>query len=303
VKPLRGYIAAVVTPFDRTGHLDAGAFRTVIQILTEEKMHGLTIAGTTGEWPSLSQRERIQIFEHARNFNSGGLPLIAGCSSTRLKETLQFASCAHALAYDAILVSIPAYLDPTESEVLAFFESVASESKLPVLIYNWPPGTGKDLSPRLLTQLIQIPGVIGIKNSTSSSKSFDETLLSIGSATQIFGIMPGERGLALLQHPGASGCIGASGALGESQPRFFEEAWSGNSELAKKWGAIDESFMKEFFEGYRGRFGHAISTIKALMNLRGIPAGQCRSPLLELSSSTQKQLKDFILRNGLKIYA
>ena len=295
----KGYWAAVVTPFNDQLVVDEAAFIEILRWLTRQGMHGLTVAGTTGEWPSLTQEERIRLFSLARSYWPAHLPLVAGCSALRIPETITYIDAAAERSFDAVLVTIPPYLNPSEPEVLNFYQRVASVSKLPLIAYNWPSGTGRDLSPTLLADIARIPGVAGVKNSTADRDAFRQALRQLAGTTSLFGIMPGELGLELLETVGGNGCIGASGALGRYQPGFFEAFWNGDRESALRQGRVDQEFMSRFFQGFEGRYGHAISTIKALLNLQGVPAGKVRPPLLDLGPEGYTKLKEFAEEYGL----
>jgi len=295
----KGYWAAVVTPFNNHYAVDEPAFVEILNWLYRQGMHGLTVAGTTGEWPSLTREERIQLFALARNHWPGHLPLVAGCSALNVPDTLNYINCAFKAGFDAALVTIPPYLNPNEPEILNFYRSIAGASPLPIIVYNWPSGTGRDLSPTLLAEIMNIPGLAGLKNSTADQDAFTQALTQLAGKARYFGIMPGEAGLAFLETLGGHGCIGASGALGYHQPRFFDAFWSGDRTLALRHGRIDQEFMRRFFTGFEGKYGHAISTIKALLNLQGLPAGRVRPPLLDLGQEGCEQLKQFADEYGL----
>ena len=116
---------------------------------------------------------------------------------------------------------------------------------------------------------------------------------------RVFGIMPGEVGLEQLQQMGGAGCIGASGALGRSQPGFFDAFDAGDSEQALSLGRVDQDFMGTFFDGFIGRYGHAVATVKALLRAQGVPAGFVREPHQRLSEAGEHAVRVFLERHGL----
>ena len=295
----RGYFAATATPFDRDLRLDESGFRTLLTWLIREGMHGIAVAGTTGEWPSLERAERVRLFELARETVPAHLPLIGGCSAISLAETLKLVEACSSLELSGVLLTIPPYIHPTDDEVVYFYREVARNSSLPIIVYNWPLGTGRDLGLGVLTRLAQIDEVVALKNSTTSTRSFVEVLRALKDRLKIFGIMPGDTGLELLQQVGGDGCIGAAGTLGKAQPGFFEAAWRGDVAEAAALGRLDETLMRELFDGFVGRHGHAIATCKALLRVRGLPAGPVRPPLLDLDDSGMAQVRTVARRLGL----
>lgn len=295
----RGYFAATVTPFNRDLTIDEAGFRALLTWLIDEGMHGIAVAGTTGEWPALERAERVRLFELARETVPAHLPLIAGCSAISLAETLRLIDASGALGLSGVLLTIPPYIHPTDEEIVYFYAEAARHSRLPIIVYNWPLGTGKELSLEVLSRLAAIENIVALKNSTTNTRSFVESLCALKDRLRVFGVMPGDAGLALLREFGGDGCIGASGALGRAQPGFFEAAWRGDFAEAAVLGRLDQTVMTELFTGFVGRHGHAIATIKALLRARGLPAGPVRPPLLDLGEAGLAHVTALARRLGL----
>ena len=146
----RGYIPAITTPFDAERNLDLAALGGLLEWLHGEGMHGLLIAGTTGEWPSLSDPERAQLFAAAGAQLKGKLPLLAGCTAYTPRQVLALADHAAASGFDGIVVTPPPYYKPSGEEILGFYADISAATPLPICVYNWPPGTGIDMPPDLL---------------------------------------------------------------------------------------------------------------------------------------------------------
>lgn len=297
----RGYLAAVVTPFDQHGAFDPVRFRETLGWLSAEGMHGYVLAGTTGEWPSLTRQERTRLFELGRAIlQQSDVPLLGGCGALSVAETRYFLDVCATLGLDGALVSIPPYVNPTDDEVLGFFTSLDQHSQVPLVVYNWPPGTGRDLSPDLLQRISRLDRVAGIKNSTTNRAAFEQTLTALHDHVRVFGIMPGPVGLDQLQRIGGAGCIGASGALGRLQPGFFDAFDAGDAAAALASGSVDQDFMQTFFDGFIGRYGHAIATVKALMRAQGVPVGFVREPHRSLTPAGETAIRAFLERHGLR---
>jgi dihydrodipicolinate synthase/N-acetylneuraminate lyase len=294
-----GYFAATATPFNADLSLDVGGFRDLLRWLIGEGMHGYAIAGTTGEWTALEPWERRRLFEVAREEIPADTPLLGGCSATSVAETLRHIDSCKALGLDGALLTIPPYVRPTDREIVAFYEHIALRGRFPIVAYNWPLGTGRDLDCALFERIADIDEVVAIKNSTSDQTSFLATLRSLHRRVRVFGIMPGDAGLAMLRGIGGHGCIGASGTLGRAQPGFFEAAWRGDDARALALGGLDQQLMRTLFEGFSGRHGHAIATIKAVLRARGLPAGPVRPPLLSLDAAAATEVAACVRALGL----
>jgi 4-hydroxy-tetrahydrodipicolinate synthase len=295
----RGYIPAIVTPFDAEGRLNLAGLGTMLEWLHAEGMHGLVVAGTTGEWTSLSADERAALFTATGRQLSGKLPLLAGCSSFTARETLAFADHAAASGFDGILVTPPPYLRPNTNEILGFYSEIAHASQLPVCVYNWPPGTGIDMPLDLLERIADIENVVAIKQSTSDLRRFVETFFALGERVRVFGHSMDEHGLALLQARGGDGTMGAGGALGRIHADFYNNLWAGRIEEARECGRKDRVILDEWYtRELVGQFGSGPAILKAALNLRGIPAGHVRPPLKDVSAIDTVTIRDTLVRLG-----
>jgi 4-hydroxy-tetrahydrodipicolinate synthase len=290
---------AVITPFDARHRVDIAAFSEILDWLISEGVHGLAVAGTTGEWQALTRRERCLLFDVARRHVPSDRPAIAGCSALRIEESKRYLRAAADAGFDAALLTVPPYVCPTEDEAIHYFRIMADLAPLPLIVYNWPQGTGIDLSVSALRISASHGNVIGIKNSTPDRTAFRQALDLIAGETLMFGVMPGKAGIDLMRNTQAAGCIGAAGVLARSQAGFFDAATRGDWTRAEQLGRHDERLMATFFSGFRGRYAHAISTLKFLLHERGLPAGTVRMPLRSIDSALAQRLSRLIDETGL----
>lgn len=299
-KAWRGYFAVCPTVFNDDFSLDLCGQRELTKWYDEQGMHGVVVAGTCGEWTALSVQERIKLFETVKqSCASNKMTLIACCSALTAKEVINFAKVAEVLDYDGIIFSAPPYVVPTDDEVETFFTRVAQACGLPIIIYNWPLGTGIDISISLLERLCQVESLVAIKNSTTDVGKFSKIAAQFQDRLQVFGILPGEEGTKIMQNFGGDGCIGAMGVLGKWQPGFFEAFWQGDLDLARSYGRKDQLLMQMLLDGFTGKYGNAIATFKYLLELRGLPAGPVREPLLGLSDQAKQKIKQVVVEHKL----
>jgi len=280
----KGYLPAITTPFAADGALDFKAFGSLLEWLHAEGMHGLIVLGTTGEWTSMTADERVAVFNAAGNHLGSKLPLIGGCSAFTAAEVLDYAAAAKGAGFDGILVTPPPYVRPTDAEILTFYATVASGSPLPVCVYNWPPGTGIDMSLALLGALADLPNVVAIKQSTGRLENFMATFFALRGKVRIFGHTMDEIGLALLESRGGDGTMGAGAVLGRTQPDFYNHLWAGEIDAARACGRQDRMTMEQWYtQDLTGKFGSGPAILKAALNQQGLPGGFVRSPLLDVS--------------------
>ncbi len=280
----KGYLPAITTNFAKDGALDLKGFGGLLEWLEAEGMHGLIILGTTGEWTSLSPDERIAVLRAAGGQLGRKMPLIAGCSAFTAAEVLRYAEVANEAGFDGILVTPPPYVRPDDDEILAFYQTIAAGSPLPVCIYNWPPGTGIDMPLDLLTRLADIPNVVAIKQSTPRLDRFVATFFALRDKVRIFGHSMDEHGLALLEARGGDGTMGAGAVLGRVHADFYNRLWAGDIEGARENGRKDRAILEQWYTpDLIGRFGSGPAVMKAGLNAQGVPAGFVRAPLLDVS--------------------
>jgi len=294
-----GYIPAITTPFEAGGAIDFPGFARLLEWLHAEGMHGLLVAGTTGEWTSMSAEERCRLFAAAGNQLGGRLPLLAGCSGFTAREVLQFAEAAAAARFDGIVVTPPPYIRPGERELLAFYTEIDRATPLPVCIYNWPPGTGIDMPLSLLERLTDLPKVVAVKQSTSHLDRFVATFFALRDKVRIFGHAMDEHGLALLEARGGDGTMGAGAVLGRVHPGFYENLWAGRIDAARACGQQDRVLMDAWYTPELvGRFGSGPAILKAALNAQGLPGGYVRRPLLDVDAAACDEIRETLIGLG-----
>lgn len=295
----RGYIPAITTPFDAELELDLDGWGELCEWMVAEGMHGIAVAGTTGEWFSLRPAERARLFRVAAEVVRGRITVLGGCMAFTPREVIGYAEAARDAGLDGILLTPPPYVVPTDRELVAWYEAVSDAVELPICVYNWPRGTGVDIRPELLARLTEIPNVVAIKNSTGDFGNFVRGLFAVRGAVRYFGVSMDESGLALLRE-GADGTLGAGAVLGRDQPGFFDAAWAGDTEEALRLGARDRVLFRDWIApDYSMRFGSPQSVMKAALDLRGLPGGPPRPPLLPLTDDEIERVRATLTELGL----
>jgi dihydrodipicolinate synthase/N-acetylneuraminate lyase len=295
----KGYLPAIVTPFGEDLQIDYPGLNVMLDWLVAEGMHGLVVAGTTGEWTSLSAGERTDLFSAVGRRLAGKLPLIAGCTSFTGEEVLRFANHAAASRFDGILVTPPPYVHPSDDEIFHFYAGISRSSPLPICVYNWPPGTGIDMPLALLRRLAQLDNVVAIKQSTSNLRHFVDTFFALNDEVRVFGHSMDEHGLALLQSRGGDGTMGAGAPLGRVHADFYNHLWRGDIEAARRCGLQDRAIMNDWYTpDLVGRFGSGPGILKAALVLQGVPAGRVRPPLQDVSPAGVKLIRQTLARLG-----
>ncbi len=295
----QGYIPAITTPFDVDRNLDLSALGTLLEWLHSEGMHGLLIAGTTGEWPSMSPEECKTLFSAAGNQLGGKLPLLAGCTAFTAERVLDLAHHAADSGFDGIVVTPPPYYRPLPDEIFGFYRDISARSRLPICVYNWPPGTGIDMPLDLLKRVAGLDNVVAIKQSTSDLRKFLDTFFALKDELRIFGHAMDEHGLALLESRGGDGTMGAGGVLGRIHADFYNHLWAGDIAAARECGRKDRLILDAWYTPELvGRFGSGPAILKAALNVQGLPGGYVRPPLQDVSAQDVERIRETLATLG-----
>ncbi|MEJ8567803.1 dihydrodipicolinate synthase family protein [Elongatibacter sediminis] len=295
----RGYIPAITTPFDAELRFDEKMLEDLLLWLQGEGMHGIVLAGTTGEWFSLTADERTALFRKAGSVLGGKLPLLAGCNAFTPNESIGYARAAKEHGFDGILLTPPPYVVPTDDEIVAFYRTVNDAIDLPICVYNWPPGTGVDLSLDVLKRIVALDKVVAVKNSTGDMGRFIECFFGLKDQVRYYGVPTNEFGASLYTHHAADGMIGSGAVLGRDHPAFFDCLDRGQLDEALACGEKDRILMTDWFTaGYRPRFGTVQALMKEALNAQGLPGGYPRPPVLPIADEGKKAIRDTLSRLG-----
>jgi len=279
----RGYMPAITTPFTASGDFDGKALAELVEWLVSEGMHGIVVAGTTGEWFSLSPSEKQQLFSIVSAQVKRRIPIVAGCNAYTPAEAIENAARASESKFDGILLTPPPYVMPSDREIAAFYRTVADGVDLPICVYNWPPGTNIDMSRELLEEIAEIEKVVALKNSSENIGKYCEVFFALKDRVRIFGFASNELGLSLLANEGLDGTMGAAGVLGRDQPSIYESVWKGDMDAARRFAGRDATIMRDWFKpSLTSKFGSAQAVFKEALNVQGLPGGYPRMPLLPL---------------------
>lgn len=297
-----GYIPAITTPFDREGALDLEAFEAQVGWMAEQRMHGVVLAGTTGEWFSMSAAERAQLFSAGAKNLGGAMWVLGGCNAFTQHEAIAHALAAQKVGLDGILVTPPPYVVPTRREVLKFYQGISDATDIPICVYNWPRGCIVDLDPDLLDELADIDHVVAIKNSTGNTADFLAALYLLEGKVRYFGMPTSRLGADLVSLGHGDGLMGAGAPLGSDHPDFWDSIKKGDQPRAIELGARDRVIMQRWFTpDYGAQFGNAQAIMKTALRLQGVPAGYVRDPLLELTEQEVAIVADTLTELGIAV--
>ena len=280
-----GYFPAVVTPFTESGELDTETLGALIEHYVAEGMHGVAVNGTCGEWFSQTESERMEVAETAIGAAAGRLRVLIGCTSNRAENVQRLAAHAIGAGADGVLASPPPYIKLFSNEIVAWYEEISDLVRAPLVVYNWPHGTGVDIDSDLADRLADIDSVVALKDSTPNVDQFFETSRRVRDRVRVFWPYMSARGVEVLRTEGGDGTVGGGSLAGRPDPTFWENYWSEDFDAMAQYAVtVDRLFPKLWLPGgWAGIYGGYQSQLKELMRMLGQPAGHVRRPRLPVT--------------------
>jgi 4-hydroxy-tetrahydrodipicolinate synthase len=266
-------LTAMVTPFDERGDLDVDGVAKLASWLVEQGNDGLVIAGTTGESPTLTHAEQVELIRTVCQAVS--VPVLAGAGSNDTRAAVELTESATAAGAAGILSVTPYYNRPSQAGLVAHFTAVASATDLPVVLYDIPVRTGRKVDTATLLQLAHdVPNIVGVKDAAGNP---GETATLIANAPPEFEVYSGDDQMTLpLLAVGAVGVIGvATHWCAREMGRMIDAFRAGDVAAAQ---AINASLLPSYAFESGDRNPNPIPT-KAMLKVLGLPGGDCRPPM------------------------
>ena len=159
-------ITAMASPMKPNGDIDLDTTKNLAQKLVQSGTESIVSTGTTGESPTLSSVEQIEIWKATKNAVGKSIPVIAGATNNNTAESINLCQEAERADLDGLLLTVPAYNKPTQQGLIAHFTAIAKATSLPCLLYNVPSRTALNMDATTTLELAKIPNIIGIKEAS-----------------------------------------------------------------------------------------------------------------------------------------
>ena len=271
-------MTAMVTPFGKDGNVDYELLKKLIDHLLSTGTDGILVSGTTGEGPTLTEEEKIELIEKTVEYVAGRVPVVAGTGSNNTKATIEYTNkVAKIDGVDAALVVVPYYNKPDQAGMIAHFTAVADNVDLPIVMYNIPGRTGVTMEVKTIAELSKHQNIIGIKDCTGIVNMAE----IVANTPNDFLAFTGEDADALAaRNVGAQGVISvASHLFGKEISQMYAANSKGDNEIAGE-------LMRDLTPKMKVLFSHpSPSPVKAALNHVGIEVGGCRLPILALDDA------------------
>ncbi len=280
-------ITAMVTPFDEDLKVDYNQVAELAVHLSKTGSDGLVLAGTTGESPTLSADEKINICKTALEAVQGRIKIIAGTGGNSTREALELSKKAEKAGVDGIMLVTPYYNKPPQEGLYRHFKSIAEAVSLPIMLYNVPGRTAVNLTAETTLKLAEIENIVAVKEASGNLEQI--TYICAGSP-EGFSIYCGDDSLTLpVLSVGGAGVVSiASHLVGLEIKEMIESYFAGKVREAAKT-------HQELLPLFNGLFVVANPIpVKAALNLIGQKVGKPRLPLCSLTENLTAELKELL---------
>jgi 4-hydroxy-tetrahydrodipicolinate synthase len=224
---IKGVLTAMATPFDANGRVDHDAARRLAAYLLEHGSHGLVIAGSTGECPTLTDGEEIELLQAVRAEVGDETLIICGTGTNDTRHSCELTKMAADAGADASLVVVPYYNKPNEAGIRAHFETVAAAvPELPMVMYNIPSRVVINAGPELLGELGQIDNIVAVKQANDDELGPIDGLTVLAGNDNVL--------LRVLEFGGGGGICVASHLVGDRMREMWDAAQAGEIERARE---------------------------------------------------------------------
>ncbi|WP_090238116.1 4-hydroxy-tetrahydrodipicolinate synthase [Lentibacillus halodurans] len=283
---LEGAFPVLITPMTQDGEVDYGGLKGNIDHFVDEKVAGIVVNGSTGEFVSLTKEERFKIAQVAIEQVNERIPLVVGTAAETTKDAIEYTQQAEAVGADAALLINSYYAHPKDPEIYEHFKAAAESVSFPVMVYNNPFTSGVNIGTETILQVAKdVENITHIKESSGDiGKVRDITRQGKG----LIETFCGSDDLALESLlVGATGWISVAGNIA---PRLVTDLYNSvaANDLKRAWELYDQILpLCNFIEGS----GKYVQIVKRAMDLQGLAGGPPRRPRLPLSETEDKTLK------------
>ncbi|MFJ8353649.1 4-hydroxy-tetrahydrodipicolinate synthase [Bacillus paramycoides] len=294
MQKIKGAFPVLITPMDEFQEINWDGVKQNVNYFIEQKVAGIIINGSSGEFVSLSKEERFKMVETVLKEVDGRIPVIVGTAAETTKETIEYTKYAEAHGADCALIINSYYCKPKEEEIYFHFKEISNAVNIPIMLYNNPFTSGVDMSTELMLRIgKECENVTHIKESSGDIRKARDLVRQSEGAFQVF---CGSEDLVMESYlVGATGWVSVAGNIVPGLVTKMYEHFQ-NGELEKAWEINDAILpLCEFLEGS----GKYVQIVKRSMELHGQAGGPSRYPRLGLTIEEDQKLQTILSRiNG-----
>lgn len=288
-----GAAVAVITPFtEDLRKIDYDKFDEIIEYQIAHKTDAIVVAGTTGEAPTLSVPEHIELVKHCVNTVNGRVPVIASCGSNDTFYCVGLANECEKAGADALLMVTPYYNKTSQSGLIEHYNYIADRVSTPIILYHIPGRTGLTMKPETIFELSKHRNIVGIKEASSNISAIGETAALCGEEFSIYS--GNDDQIVPLMSLGAKGVISVLSHVAPEVAHDMAQLYlDGNTHEATR-------LQLEYMDLCKALFCDVNPIpVKAAMNMMGFNVGRGRMPLGTLNEQNKAILRKALENHGL----
>lgn len=288
IHPFHGLITALITPF-KNYEIDLLALQKLIRHQIDGGIKAVVIAGSTGEAPALSFKEYKNLIKAAVQYSAGKLSIIAGCSSSSTRSSVQMAEAAEHVGAAGLMCSPPPYNKPTQQGLYEHFKMLHNSTNLPIMLYAAPGRTGVDFNDDTLFKLVELPRILALKDCGGDLERPLRLLNKLGDKLTV---LSGDDPITLSYNAqGAKGLVSPISNLFPKEIKQIQDLW-----FRGKPAEALEAQVK-LIPLYKALFVETNPiAIKYAAELLGLCESELRLPLCSPSLINQKIIKEAIIQ-------
>lgn len=280
-----GVCTALVTPF-LGEKVNYPMLEQLLRRQVDAGIEAVVVCGTTGEAPTLTDAEKLEIFRRAKNYVGSDCKIIAGTGSNSTAHTLQLSRMAEGCGVDGLLVVTPYYNKANESGLIAHYEALAHSVNLPIILYNVPSRTGLDISVKTYRQLAEITNIVGVKEASTDITKIGKIRYTCGQNLHIW--TGNDDQITPVISMGGMGVISVlSNILPYETQKMAKAALDGDFHTASAMQVQMQPLIELLFSEVNP------VPVKEAMGLIGFDCGPCRLPLGPMNPEKKKELTKF----------
>ena len=278
-------LTAMVTPFNESNELDLEKTEQLVEYLIANGSDGLVVGGTTGEWPTLTEEEKLQLFEQVVKVVNGRAKVIAGTGTNSTESSIAITKEASKTGVDGIMLVTPYYNKPSQEGLYQHFKAIADATTLPIRLYNIPGRSVVDMSTETTSRLSKIDNIVCTKDATGDLDRMSEI---IEQTDNDFSLYCGDDGLTLPSLAvGSAGVVSvAAHVIGNEMQEMVSAFQQGN---VKEAGDLHRQLLPKMKACF---MAPSPAPVKAALNKKGINVGSVRLPLLPLTDEEEQTLSN-----------
>lgn len=286
---IKGIITAMVTPLSEGG-INEAATRKLVNKLINDGVHGLFVLGTNGEFYALSEAEKLALVKIVVDEAAGRVPVFAGSGGISTEEVIKVTNQFAELGVDAVSVITPYLIKLSDEELIQHYQTIALNTNLPMILYNIPANTQLSINESVFKELIQLPQIIGIKDSSGKLENIQMYLET--NDREDFSILIGSDSLILpALQMGVDGAVAAtSNVLTKTDLGIYQAFLENKMERAQ--------VLQESINDFRGilKLATIPSVLKHSLELIGFPVGAPKKPVRKVSSKFDAEICETLLK-------